>query len=122
MDSSVELIPQVTSVRAARQVVRARLGEEAPSVELGELAELLTSELATNAVVHAGTAFTVTVKVRRGALRVTVRDGSATLPRLKEAGPYEVAGRGLALVATLSSRWGMAPVPGGKAVWFELDL
>lgn len=89
---------------------------------VGEVAELLTSELATNAVMHARTTFTVTVTSARRAVRIAVRDGSVRLPRVRSPGPYELDGRGMTLVANLAPRWGVDPVRGGKVVWFELDL
>jgi anti-sigma regulatory factor (Ser/Thr protein kinase) len=123
LDTSVELTPQVASVRTARRLVTSRLATAAPSPDMvGEVAELLTSELATNAVVHARTRFTVSVGVQRDSLRVAVRDGSFDLPRVREPKPDDLAGRGMALVAALAPRWGVHPVNGGKEVWFELDF
>jgi anti-sigma regulatory factor (Ser/Thr protein kinase) len=93
-------------------------------------AELLASELATNAVQHSasghGGAFVVAISHAPGRVRVTVTDGgSATRPAVHVAGPQdelELSGRGLLLVDVLADRWGYASEPGhdGGAVWFEL--
>lgn len=84
--------------------------------------ELLTTELATNAIVHALSGFSVTVHVTSGAVRVEVDDTSPVIPVPIAAPPPDALnGRGLFLVASLSNRWGAEVVPGGKRVWFEVD-
>jgi len=80
--------------------------------------ELVVSELATNAVRHAGSRFTVTVDVTGGAVLVTVSDPSSALPFPVQASPLHDSGRGLGIVAELSASWGVTPEPhGGKSVW-----
>jgi hypothetical protein len=54
------------------------------------------------------------------ALQVRVRDGSPVLPARRAADDRDEGGRGLALVDTLSSDWGVDPQPDGKHVWFAL--
>ena len=84
-------------------------------------AVLLTSELATNAVEHARTPFDVTLTRRPGELRVVVADECGELPSPRTVTPTSVGGRGLQLVASLSSEWGAESVPDdGKIVWFDL--
>jgi serine/threonine-protein kinase RsbW len=99
-------------------------------------AELLTSELATNAVQHSATGhggtFIVAISHAPGRVRVTVTDGgSATFPAVAVAAEELVtSGRGLLLVDCLAERWGYAGGPdqpgesrvpaAGGAVWFEL--
>jgi anti-sigma regulatory factor (Ser/Thr protein kinase) len=93
---------------------------------LGDLrssAELLTSEVVTNAVVHAGTDMVVTVSVRPRGLRVEVADGSPDAVLLSSSPgsePEPGGGRGLLLVQMMASGWGVEPVETGKIVWFEL--
>ncbi|MEU1474042.1 ATP-binding protein [Streptomyces sp. NPDC005760] len=87
-----------------------------------EIAELLTSELVTNALVHTDHDAVVTATVGPRALRVEVRDFVARLPRVRAANPDDCTnGRGLALVQSLADAWGVRAHGVGKAVWFELD-
>ena len=84
-------------------------------------AELLVSELVTNAVLHARLRATVTVERDGMVLRVSVQDDSPAQPHLRELGPEAVTGRGLLLVDRIARRWGVDPQAGGKCVWFEVD-
>ncbi|MGV9267114.1 ATP-binding protein [Kitasatospora sp. NPDC003701] len=55
-------------------------------------------------------------------LRVSVTDDSPELPEQRtSADPYELSGRGLHLVRSLTHRFGTDPRKCGKSVWFELD-
>ena len=84
-------------------------------------AALITTELATNAVLHARTGFTVVVSRRpEGTVRIAVRDASPVGPRPRQARPFDGSGRGLHLVATLATRWEANLLPGGKVIWAEL--
>jgi hypothetical protein len=83
---------------------------------------IVLSELATNAVVHAHTAFTVTLEYADGGVRVTVRDESPRPPVPRDAAPEEIGGRGLTAVAGLSDRWGTHRAGMGKVVWAELAV
>ncbi len=95
--------------------------------EVAETAVLLASELAENAVLHAGTEFDVDIEVGGDALTVTVTDrGSGPLeahlaePRHRY-GRAASHGRGLALVARLAAAWGTRHDADGRhAVWFTL--
>jgi anti-sigma regulatory factor (Ser/Thr protein kinase) len=87
-----------------------------------EIAELLTSELVTNALVHTDHDAVLTATVGPRGLRVEVRDFVARRPRL--CGPDTgdgTHGRGLVLVQSLADAWGVRVHGVGKAVWFELD-
>ncbi len=119
----LRLDPLGEAVGAARRYVRgelARLGRP----ELEDSAVLAVSELVTNATIHARTPLTVVVTVEdRGTVRVTVRDFSPAPPSVRRYGVEATTGRGLRLVESVSSAWGVDEVPrdqgGGKAVWFE---
>ena len=54
-------------------------------------------------------------------VRIEVTDEGGELPDVPEASDDATSGRGLALVETLSSAWGVESRPGGKTVWFEVD-
>jgi hypothetical protein len=86
------------------------------------ITELLTDELVANVVEHVHTAMTVRAIWHPRALRVEVDDPSIEPPRLLHPGPFDFGGRGLLLVDKLSDRWGTEFRPGGKTVWFELDV
>ena len=84
-------------------------------------AELLVSELVTNAVLHARSATVVTIDHDATTVRIAVCDDSPVRPRLRDYGPEAVTGRGLVIVDRLSRRWGVDPSEGGKCVWFEIE-
>ncbi len=87
-----------------------------------DVAELLLSELVTNAVLHAGSAVVVSVQRRTRALHVEVGDLSATRPTERHHEVMSTTGRGLDLVQALASSWGVeARQPAGKAIWFEVE-
>jgi anti-sigma regulatory factor (Ser/Thr protein kinase) len=85
------------------------------------VAVLLTSELVTNAIRHdAGGTVTLDITCPCDQLRVDVYDTSCCLPMLVETPADAETGRGLMLVATLSTEWGFYRTPAGKAVYFTL--
>ncbi|WLW51288.1 ATP-binding protein [Streptomyces sp. YU58] len=95
-----------------------------------EVAELLTSELVTNALVHTDHDAVFTAVVGPRGLRVEVRDFVARRPRVCVANANADAngdagdgthGRGLVLVQSLADAWGVRAHGVGKSVWFELD-
>ncbi|MET9773662.1 ATP-binding protein [Streptomyces sp. NPDC006367] len=87
-----------------------------------EVAELLTSELVTNALVHTDDDAVLTATVSKSALRVEVRDRAARMPGRRAPVPDESTnGRGLVLVESLADAWGVRSHGEGKSVWFELD-
>jgi hypothetical protein len=79
---------------------------------------LVTSELATNSIVHARTPFEVAI-VRASVLRVEVSDRSVAVPLIGESSNGH--GYGLRIVDSLSTRWGVAVTPPGKTVWVEFQ-
>jgi GAF domain-containing protein/anti-sigma regulatory factor (Ser/Thr protein kinase) len=84
-------------------------------------AELVVSELVTNAVLHAGPPITVRVDVDADAVRIAVSDGSRDTPVRALARADSMTGRGLSLVAALARDWGVEATPDGKVVWCELS-
>ncbi|MEC3997531.1 SpoIIE family protein phosphatase [Actinacidiphila sp. DG2A-62] len=91
-------------------------------------AVVLTSELVTNAVIHAGTAADVTCLRYDTAVRVEVADHypEREVPLQSRGRQFRDSdnegGRGLMLCAALANRWGVEYTPAGKDVWFQLDL
>ncbi|MEV6843776.1 SpoIIE family protein phosphatase [Actinoplanes sp. NPDC051411] len=114
---------------AARALVRSVLEEAGLDTLLNE-ALLLTTELSTNAVVHANTELDIEVQADHSGLTVTVTDFApgpveqlAVGPRNESVDIGEVAerGRGLLLVDHFASRWGTVHEGSGKGVWFRLE-
>lgn len=87
-----------------------------------EPAELLISELVTNAVVHAGTDVQLVVEAHDRVVHVEVIDLNRR-PPVTRLMPYDdlQTGRGLTLLQNVASSWGVAPLDHGKAVWFEIN-
>jgi len=118
--STLNLEPVVESTPVARHWIAAHL-RDLPS-EVTGYAALLTSELVTNAVLHAATPMCVTLHILPDRIRVDVADGNPSFPALKEYGRDAATGRGLTLFNSLASNWGVQAVDGGKIVWFELPV
>ncbi|MFI0349120.1 SpoIIE family protein phosphatase [Actinomadura sp. 9N407] len=123
--------PERTAVPAARELVRTALRASALPPERTADAVLVTSELVTNAVMHAGTEIGVDCAFdeEAGRLRVEVRDllpmrqVGAHPPRSPADEPardQEEAERGLLLTQSLADRWGVSYTKTSKTVWFEL--
>lgn len=108
------------SVLEARKLVEQAVGPCSDDVAAD--VALLTSELASNVVLHAGTSFEVLVDRIDGHIRVTVVDESPDPPVVQRPARDDVGGRGLVLVARLSDRWGFESHRTGKSVWFELEV
>jgi two-component sensor histidine kinase len=86
-----------------------------------EAAEIVVTELVTNAVEHAASASVVEVERRSRTFRLTVRDFDvAPLPAAHLPDPTSPRGRGLAMVAAVAASWGVEPHRDGKTVWAEL--
>ncbi|WP_254802451.1 ATP-binding protein [Kitasatospora sp. SUK 42] len=93
--------------------------------ELSDTAELLSSELVTNALQHTGKgAVFDAVLGSDHRLRVEVQDGASRLPgrRRDPEAEYATSGRGLMLVEALADSWGVQLRGDGKVTWFELVL
>jgi hypothetical protein len=89
--------------------------------DLADDTALVVTELAANAVVHAGTGFTVDLAVGPDVLRISVRDASPLPPGAAAAGLPAVPLHGLGAVDALARRWGVEPLGhSGKSVWVEL--
>jgi anti-sigma regulatory factor (Ser/Thr protein kinase) len=105
------------SVARARDFVRLHLVAH-QLAGLVEDVRLVISELATNAVVHAGTPFAVTLSSVDECIRLVLRDGSPSIPVRSTPDVMDMSGRGLMLVELLSREWGVAiDHDGVKSVW-----
>ncbi len=90
--------------------------------ELAWRVELVVTELATNAVRHARTLFTVAMTWDGRRLRIEVSDAQPMPPRAVQGlpSPDATGGRGLLLVEQISDRWGYEPHERGKTIWCDL--
>ncbi len=118
----LELPAELTSVRTARRALVGVCREARLSADLVASAELMISEVVTNAVIHGRSAVIVEVVVRGARLRVEVTDDGEGLPRVQPVDDAVASGRGLRIVGMLASDWGVAANTCGKTVWFELAV
>jgi anti-sigma regulatory factor (Ser/Thr protein kinase) len=119
MEASIALTPNPMSSHVARNFVGGAL-ERWGREDLVENALLLTSEVVTNAILHARTDLVVTASLDGNRARVAVRDEEVNPPRRRQPRPDSENGRGLVLVEALAGSWGVIPHGSGKVVWFEL--
>ncbi|HEY3942157.1 MAG TPA: ATP-binding protein [Acidimicrobiales bacterium] len=120
MESQIELDPTVSQVAVARQFVHDALvgwdGDHDTHTTI-----LLTSELVTNAVIHAQSAIGLTIRYEPPRVTVEVHDDSDRLPLDLVVDSAAGGGRGVHLVSLLADDWGVRSIPGqGKVVWFTL--
>jgi DNA-binding NarL/FixJ family response regulator len=120
MEAILELPQALTSVRTAREFVSEKLTEWSLEPLLDD-ALLVASELATNAITHADSKCRLRLSLHPATLRIDVLDTGAGTPEPQPPSWTEEHGRGLHLVAALTTAWGLEVVPGaGKLVWAEL--
>lgn len=114
----VNLEPDPAAPGAARRALAAELSGCGVAGETIADVCLVLSELTTNAVLHAGSPFSVDVTLSDERVHIEVLDMSPELPRRVAATPTN--GRGLAIVDQLATRWGSDRVGPGKVVWCDL--
>jgi anti-sigma regulatory factor (Ser/Thr protein kinase) len=119
VSSTYELPSRPSSARLARRLARGAMnGCPEPLVET---AELLITELISNAVRHAGSPPILRIDVDSGTIRVAVSDSSSETPDVRHTDLEDEGGRGLFLVDSLATSWGCTPTTDGKSVWFTLE-
>jgi anti-sigma regulatory factor (Ser/Thr protein kinase) len=148
LEEELEVVAEFAAEREApgraRRLVVASLRQRGHDESLVQDAALVLSELATNAVVHADSPFSVAVRARGSVLRVAVQDArplDAAAPEQRGApergsaperdwapeqgsapgqGLTARPGHGLGLIDVLATRWGVEATASGKVVWAEL--
>jgi anti-sigma regulatory factor (Ser/Thr protein kinase) len=117
-ERTFELDPgEVASARRFVTAVLKRWGCDSSDVILA------VGELASNAILHARTHFTVILSLAEETLTLGVADHNPRLPVAIEPPPGALSGRGLMLVRAVSRAWGVrAQTPDGKQVWAEFSL
>lgn len=112
---------EVIAGSRARELLRKALGEWGLSA-IHEDAELVVTELVTNAVIHGGSTFRLQLSRTAAALRIEVVDDGAGTPEPRPQDDEAEGGRGIMLVDAMSSSWGVEDVPQGKLVWAEIAI
>ncbi|GAB7005205.1 hypothetical protein JCM18899A_26780 [Nocardioides sp. AN3] len=119
---AVELDFVPTAVPLARSIVRRHAGDSSPRVRAD--AELLTSEVVSNAVMHGAPPLRLAVLGVGDDLVVRISDGSSVVPTVRSGALSldAVGGRGLRIVADLAFAWGVDvdQDDDGKTVWFRV--
>ena len=116
----VRLTRKPAAAAEARSQVRVAIRDWKIPVD-PDIALLLASDLVTNAIMHgAGETLTLAIRCSRGHLRIDVYDQSRSLPPGLDLPAGTDAGRGLVLVAALSTEWGSFRTPAGQAMYFTL--
>jgi anti-sigma regulatory factor (Ser/Thr protein kinase) len=105
---------------AARRFVAGAMRRWGYDARLLHDAQLVISELATNAVIHARSPFSVLARCEASGVRVSIRDRSPAKPTVRDDRQMAGSGRGLRLVAELAGDWGVDATGEGKTVWAEL--
>ncbi|HEX5333654.1 MAG TPA: ATP-binding protein [Cellulomonas sp.] len=111
------------AARAARHWVMRTVADAGVHGSSNQVIELLAGEIVANAVVHGPVdgEIRVRVVVLEDEVRVFVSDESTARPSVQHALPTDPGGRGMSLVAALSTAWGVEQRgPGGKTVWFSV--
>ncbi|QDN82778.1 SpoIIE family protein phosphatase [Streptomyces sp. S1A1-7] len=108
------------AVAGARGEVSRRLAKWGLQ-EVSFTAELVVSELVTNAIRYGGPPLQLRL-IQDTVLICEVSDGSSTAPHMRRARTFDEGGRGLLLVAQFAERWGTRHLPGGKSIWAEIDI
>jgi CheY-like chemotaxis protein/anti-sigma regulatory factor (Ser/Thr protein kinase) len=109
----------VSTVPMAREFVRRWLHEWGAG-QLFDEASLVVTELAANAVLHAGSPYEVRLSHTDGVVRIEVADGDPGTPEPQPFSESAESGRGIVLVSAISASWGIEDQPRGKVTWAEL--
>ncbi len=116
-----EFTPSQNCMRAVRAFVKESLERVGPDQDALFECQLVADELAANAVLHAGSIFSVAIELTRTFVRIAVRDESNDRPVRRRAASGEESGRGLAIVSGTASGWGSVPLGRGKETWADVS-
>lgn len=122
-NAALELLGGVAAAPRARAFASGVLASWRFPAELRDMGVLAASELVANSLQHGTPPMRLRLRRTDRRLIIEVTDGDDHLPRRRRADPADESGRGIAIVATISSSWGCRRTPGGgKAVWCEFLL
>lgn len=120
-ESGEELVlgAEPESVPAARRFATTALAGH--QHDLVADAELVVTELVTNAALHGAPPIRLRVRSNPDGVRIEVHDAGHRMPVPARRNTAAMTGRGLSLVGAITGRWGVEPENGGKVVWAELS-
>jgi anti-sigma regulatory factor (Ser/Thr protein kinase) len=110
------------SVGDARSWIDTFLAEREIEDTVRDDAQLVVSELVTNALMHGEGSLVLRASIEDSSVHVSVTDSGDSLPEVLPLDPSRIGGLGLIVVGRVATSWGVAPFPGGKKVWAALAL
>ena len=110
------------TVPAARHFAMSYLAQWPLRPDVRDDAELMVSELVTNALRHGPPPIYLDVSLRGNRIRISVADSSRVAPQAMAATTWSEGGRGLALLQAVAADWGSEMASSGKRVWCELPV
>jgi anti-sigma regulatory factor (Ser/Thr protein kinase) len=118
----IDLEPSELAPAEARRAVRRMVAAALPKTDIAHTAELLVSELVTNAITHGVGRVRLVIDCANHCLSVTVSDGNPAAPELQPERLMADGGRGLRMLESLAGSWGVRlhADGSGKDVWFRL--
>jgi anti-sigma regulatory factor (Ser/Thr protein kinase) len=119
VETSRKFRPSSDAPREARAFVAQTLNHVG-ATERADDVRWVVSELATDAVLDAGTPFTVSVGVSGREVDIAVCDESSQLPNRGPTPREDETGRGLLVVSTLADKWTTERLPTGQRIWVQL--
>ncbi|WP_255650180.1 ATP-binding protein [Frankia sp. ArI3] len=111
-----------SAVPQARRVLREGMRMAQLPEDVRSTAELLVSELVTNAVKYGQPPLWLLIEMRPGLIHASVSDTSTVLPQRRTAAPDAEGGRGLLVLDALAGSWGTVMAESGKYLWFDLPV
>ncbi|WP_338083876.1 ATP-binding protein [Candidatus Frankia nodulisporulans] len=111
-----------SAVPQARHVLREGMRLASIPEDVGSTAELLVSELVTNAVKYGEPPLWLFIEMRPGLIHASVSDTSTVLPQRRTADADAEGGRGLLVLDALAGSWGTVAAESGKYLWFDLPV
>ncbi|MFB6667268.1 ATP-binding SpoIIE family protein phosphatase [Streptomyces parvus] len=122
-NAALDLLGGIEAAPRARAFATGVLTSWRFPVELRDLGVLATSELVANSLQHGTPPMRLGLRRTDRRLIIEVTDGDDHLPRRRQAEPADEAGRGISIIASITTSWGSRRTPGGgKAVWCEFAL
>ncbi len=117
------LPPDPRSVRAARVFIQTHCAAAQLPSDTSDMAVLLTSEVVTNALLHGRSQVRLAVRIDQTGLTVETGDDNSQHPQntTTTTDLGALGGRGLSILASLATCWGVHDEPFGKIVWFRIS-